>query len=182
MNARLFPATLVLALAAGASGAAAGPQAAPPAGSAPLRPIGECMIARQVRDWGVVDAQRVVVRTLGERYYDVTLRHQCRAMLRRPLLSFSDSLRPLPLGSGRGFRHGVGQDPVVTDGRICGDMGDSVIAHGGTWTGSEIPCRIDSVRRIDRQAFEGVFGRTPEEARDWLDASPTLRPRASASR
>jgi hypothetical protein len=181
MNARLLSATFVLALAAGASGAAPAPQGQP-AGAAPLRPIGECMIARNVRDWGVVDPQRVVVRTLGERYYDVTLRHQCRAMLRRPFLSFSDSLRPLPLGSGRGFRHGVGQDPVLTDGRICGDMGDSVVPHGGTWSGSEIPCRIDSVRRIDRQAFEGVFGRTPEQAREWLDASPTLVPRTSASR
>ena len=41
---------------------------------------------------------------------------------------------------------------------------------------------IAGVRRIDRQAFEGVFGRTPEEARDWLDASPTLVPQANASR
>lgn len=181
MNVRLLPATFVLALAAGASGAAPAPQGQP-VETAPLRPIGECMIARHVRDWGVVDRRRVVVRTLGERYYDVTLRHACSAMLRRPLLSFSDSVHPLPLGSGRGFRRGVGMDPVVTDGRICGDFGESVIAHGGTWTGSEIPCRIESVRRIDRQAFEGVFGRTPEEARDWLDASPTLVPQANASR
>lgn len=159
-----------------ASVAGASDPAAPDPRHAPLRPLGECMVARHVRDWGVVDARRVVVRTLGERYYDVRLRHDCRAMARRPLLSFSDSLRPLPLGSGRGYRRDLGRDRVASDGRICGDMGESVIPHGGFWTGTEIPCRIDSVRRIERQAFEGVFGRSPAEARDLLDASPSLAP------
>src|SRR5690606_8690209 len=93
---------LSLAFVAGAADpAGAAPQ------SAPLRPIGECMVARHVRDWGVVDERRLVVRTLGERYYDVRLRHDCRDLLRRPLLSFSDRMQPLPLGSGRGYRHGV---------------------------------------------------------------------------
>lgn len=142
----------------------------------PLRPIGECMVSRHVRDWGVVDQRRLVVRTLGERYYDVRLRHDCRDLLRRPLLSFRDGLQPLPLGSGRGYRHGVGDDPVTTDGRICGDLGDSVVPHGGAWNGTEIPCRIESVRRIERQAFDGVFGKSPVEARELLDASPSLRP------
>ena len=160
-----------LASVAGASGAAgADPQ------TAPLRPLGECMVARHVRDWGVVDERRLVVRTLGERYYDVRLRHDCRDLLRRPLLSFSDRMQPLPLGSGRGYRRGVGEDPVTTDGRICGDLGDSVIPHGGVLNGTEIPCRIDSVRRIERQAFDGVFGKSPTEARAFLDASPSLVP------
>jgi hypothetical protein len=167
----LMLAGLSLASLAGASDAAgADPQ------SAPLRPLGECMVARHVRDWGVVDKQRLVVRTLGERYYDVRLRHGCRDLLRRPLLSFSDRMQPLPLGSGRGFQRGVGEDPVTADGRICGDLGDSVIPHGGLANGTEIPCRIDSVRRIERQAFEGVFGKSPAEAREFLDASPSLVP------
>ena len=164
-------ASLSLASVAGSQGAAG-----PGLQQAPLRPLGECMVARHVRDWGVVDARRLVVRTLGERYYDVRLRFDCRDLNRRPLLSFSDRLQPLPLGSGRGYRRSLGQDPVTTDGRICGDMGESVIPHGGVWNGTEIPCRIDSVRRIERQAFEGVFGRSPAEAREFLDASPSLVP------
>ena len=177
--AALSLAGLALASAAGASDVAGPPDlASSDPQHAPLRPLGECMVARHVRDWGMVDARRLVVRTLGERYYDVRLRHDCRAMVRRPLLSFSDSLRPLPLGSGRGYRHGIGADPITTDGRICGDMGETVIPHGGFWNGTEIPCRIDSVRRIERQAFEGVFGMSPGEAREFLDASPSLVPPA----
>jgi len=147
----------------------------------PLRPLGECMVARHVRDWGVIDNQRLVVRSLGERYYDIRLQHRCSALGKRPLLSFSDSLYPLPLGSGRGFRRGVGQDPVLTDGRICGDPGESVIPHGGVWTGTDLPCRIASVRRIDRGTFDGVFGKSPSQARRFLDASPSLLPGEVAS-
>ena len=171
MKPLLLLAVVSLSLAAGISSAAG-----PDPQHAPLRPLGECMVARHVRDWGVVDARRLVVRTLGERYYDVRLRHDCRAMVRRPLISFSDSLRPLPLGSGRGYRPDIGRDPVTSEGRICGDMGESVIPHGGFRTGTEIPCRIDSVRRIERQAFEGVFGKSSAEAREFLDASPSPAP------
>lgn len=163
-------AAIALVLASGVT-TAAGPER-----KAPIRPVGDCMVARQVRDWGVVDNRRLVVRTLGDRYYDVELSHSCRDLSRRPLLSFRDGLRPLPLGSGRGFRPGVGRNPVLDDGRICGDLGESVIPHGGVWSGTEIPCRIASVRRIDKRAFDGVFGRSPKQARAMLDASPTLQP------
>jgi len=151
--------------------------AAKPEREPPLRPVGDCMVARQVRDWGVVDNRRLVVRTLGNRYYDIELSHSCRDLSRRPLLSFSDQLQPLPLGSGRGYRPGIGRNPALDDGRICGDLGESVIPHGGVWSGTEIPCRIASVRRIDKRAFDGVFGRSPKEARAFLDASPSLKPR-----
>lgn len=160
---------LALVLASGVTTAAG------PVRKAPIRPIGDCMVARQVRDWGVVDNRRLVVRTLGERYYDVELTHACRDLSRRPLLSFWDGPQPLPLGSGRGFRHGLGSNPVLDDGRICGDLGESVIPHSGLWTGMEIPCRIASVRRIDKRAFDGVFGHSSAAARTMLDASPTLR-------
>lgn len=163
-------AAAILALACGVTSASG------PARKPPIRPLGDCMVARQVRDWGVVDSRRLVVRTLGNRYYDVELGHSCRDLRRRPLLSFRDGPQPLPLGSGRGYRRGLGANPVLDDGRICGDLGESVIPHGGVWTGSERPCRIASVRRIDRRAFEGVFGRSPAQARALLDASPTLRP------
>lgn len=163
-------AALALIVASGVT-SAAGPVRKPP-----IRPLGDCMVARQVLDWGVVDTRRLVVRTLGNRYYDVELSHSCRALARRPLLSFRDGPQPLPLGSGRGFRHGLGGNPALDDGRICGDLGESVIPHGGVWTGSEIPCRIAGVRRIDKRAFDGVFGRSSRDARAMLDASPTLHP------
>jgi hypothetical protein len=163
-------AAIALVLASGVT-AAAGPVRKPP-----IRPIGDCMVARQVRDWGVVDNRRLVVRTLGNRYYDVELSHACRDLSRRPLLSFRDGPMPIPLGSGRGFRRGFASNPVLDDGRICGDLGESVIPHGGVWSGTEIPCRIASVRRIDKHAFDGVFGRSSPDARAMLDASPTLRP------
>lgn len=168
----------LLLLGAGTPGAAGPVDTGQPAQgqSAPLRPIGECLIARHVRDWGVVNERRVVVRSLGNRYYDIQLSHRCPAMARRPLLSFRDGMQPLPLGSARGFQYGVGADPVTTDGRICGDLGDSVVPHGGFWTGDEIPCDIANVRRIDEQAFEGVLGKSTPEALDWLDQSPTLLP------
>ena len=163
-------AALALVLASGVTTAAG------PVRKAPIRPLGDCMVARQVRDWGVVDNRRLVVRTLGNRYYDVELTHTCRDLGRRPLLSFREGPMPIPLGSGLGFRRGVGRDMVLDDGRICGDMGESVIPHGGLWNGTEIPCRIGSVRRIDQRAFDGVFGRSSADARAMLDASPTLRP------
>jgi len=175
MNAKtlLLPAVLGLGLGAGITSAGVAQER-----TAPIRPLGDCMVARQVRDWGVVDNRRLVVRTLGERYYDIQLSHSCRDLSRRPYLSFRDGLQPLPLGSGRGFRRGIGSDPVTSDGRICGDLGDSVVPHSAVWNGTEFPCRIASVRRIERRAFDGVFGKSSVEARRLLDASPTLRPSA----
>lgn len=170
----LFAAATVSLLSACVSSAPAPePVAAAPVAQPPLR-SGDCMVARDVRDWGVVDARRVVVRTLGERYYDVTLQDRCTAMAKRPLLSFSDVPRPVPLGSGSGYDRNVGVDPVSADGRICGDLGETVIPHGGTWTGTDLPCRVAGVRRISRETFEGVFGKSPREGRQFLDASPTL--------
>lgn len=171
---------LIPALALGALGLthAAGPDARTATPKAPpLRPVGECMVSRQVLDWGVVDDRRVVVRTLGGRYYDVQLQHGCRDMLRRPFLSFHDGPLQLPLGSGRGWRHGVGRDPVTSDGRICGDLGDAVLPRGGLLNGTEIPCRIASVRRIDKRAYDGVFGVDSASANRMLDRSPSLVPR-----
>jgi hypothetical protein len=155
-------AAIALVLASGVTTAAG------PVRKAPIRPIGDCMVARQVRDWGVVDNRRLVVRTLGERYYDVELSHACPELVWRPRLSFRE-------GSGAVF--GRGWNPVLDDGRICGDLGESVVPHGGAWNGTELACRIASVRRIDKRAFDGVFGRSSPEARAMLDASPTLHPK-----
>lgn len=157
----LLSAALASLLLAGTGSATPPPAGPAPAARhpAPLRPVGECMVRNQVRDWGVVNDQRLVVRTLGERYYDIRLSHHCSALVKRPLLSFVENSHNLPLGSGRGFRRGVGHDPVTTDGRICGDMGDAVLPHGGFRNGTDLPCDIASVRRIDRQAYDGVFAR-----------------------
>lgn len=160
-----------LALAAGIT-SASGPRAK----SAPIRPVGECLVARQVLDWGVVDDRRLVVKSLGKRYYDIQLSNSCRDLNRRPYLSFRDGLRPSPLGSGRGFRPGVGSDPVTSDGRICGDLGDAVVPVSGVRNGLEIPCRIGSIRRIDENTFESVFGRDSGSANAMLDSAPTVRP------
>lgn len=162
-----------LALVAGVS-TAAGPA---PKG-APIRPTGDCLVARQVLDWGVVDNRRLVVKSLGKRYYDIQLSHSCRDLSRRPYLTFRDGLRPTPLGSARGFRRGVGSDPVTSDGRICGDLGDAVIPVSGVRDGLEIPCRIGSIRRIDENTFESVFGRDSQSANALLNAAPTLDPRS----
>jgi hypothetical protein len=133
-------------------------------------------VARQVLDWGVVDDRRLVVKSLGSRYYDIQLSNSCRDLNRRPYLAFRDGLQAMPLGSARGFRRGVGSDPVTTDGRICGDLGDSVVPVSGVRNGLEIPCRIGSIRRIDKDAFEGVFGRDSRSANALLDSAPTIRP------
>ena len=93
--------------------------AAGPAQPGKITPVGDCLVARNVTAWGVVDERRLVVKSLGKRYYDIRLSHACRDLDRRAYLSFRDGLRPLPLGSARGFRHGIGSDPVTSDGRIC---------------------------------------------------------------
>ena len=74
-----------LALGAGVSSAAG------PTPRTPIRPTGECLVARQVLDWGVVDDRRLVVKSLGKRYYDIQLAHSCRDLNRRPYLTFRDS-------------------------------------------------------------------------------------------
>lgn len=162
-----------LVLGTGVSGAA-GPQ------SPPLRPVGECLVSRQVLDWGVVDQRRLVVKTLGSRYYDVQLTHRCPNLNRRPYLAFRDGLQPMRLGSGRGFSPGTGSDPVTSDGRICGDIGDAVVPRSGFNTGLDLPCDIASVRRIERRAFDTVFNMDSREANAMLDASPSVvRPRSN---
>lgn len=112
------------------------------------------MVARDVMDWGVIDDRRLVVRTLGARYYDIRLREECRGLSRLPFLSFREGMAQLPLGSGRGYRQGGGFDPVTSDGRICGDLGDAVVPRGGTWSGTEIPCRIGTIERIDKATYD----------------------------
>ncbi|MDI9239295.1 DUF6491 family protein [Lysobacter sp. LF1] len=125
--------------------------------SAPIRPIGDCLVARDVMEWGVVDDQRMVVKSLGKRYYDIRLNASCRDLKREPYLGFREGLRPSPLGSGRGYNPDTASDPVTADGRICGDLGDAVVPLGGGHTGLELPCTIQRIQRIDEATYRRVF-------------------------
>ena len=142
MKAIPLTAAMALLLAAGAGPA----NAVEPAGHAPISPVGQCMRAGQARDWGVVDARRVVVKTWDGRYYDINLKDNCPAMAKKAYLTLSE---------GR----------MVRDGRICGEIGESVLAHGGQANRlHDRPCRIDSLRRMDKQEFEAFFEPAPTVA------------------
>lgn len=170
--------TPLLALLASALVLGAGvSSAAGPTPRTPLRPTSDCLVARQVLDWGVVDDRRLVVKSLGKRYYDIQLTHRCRDLNRRPYLTFRDGMQPTPRGPGRGYR-GASGDPLTSDGRICGDLGDAVIPVGGVRDGFEVTCRIGNIRRIDENTFESVFGRDSRSANALLDSAPTVNPRA----
>ena len=135
-------AAMAMLLAASAGTAAAGE----PVGHARLGPVGECMRAGHARDWGVVDAQRVVVRTWDNRYYDISLKDNCPAMAKKAYLALSE---------GR----------MIRDGRICGEIGESVLPHGGRPNRlNDRPCRIDSLRRMDKAEFDTFFEPAPAVA------------------
>lgn len=150
---------LLLAVLAGTA-LVAGPSAfaaesgQPAAASKPLRPLGDCLVARDVRDWVILGEQRLLVRADGGKYFDIALRDRCPDLQKRSYIRFSEGLS----GFSGGTRSGAGRggDPVTTDGRVCGDLGDSVIASGGALTGSEVPCRLESIRRIDKAAYDAA--------------------------
>ena len=117
-----------------------------PTGHAPLSPVGECMRAGRAREWGVVDAQRVVVRTWDNRYYDISLKDKCPAMAKKSYLALTEG-------------------GVVRDGRICGEMGEHVVPHGGKANRlNDRPCRIDHLRRMDQEEYQSFFAPTPAVA------------------
>ena len=158
MKAIHLAAALGVLLLAGSGNAPAGQ----PTGHKPLRPLGECMRTDPPRDWGVVDARRVVVRTRDNRYYDISLQDNCPAMATRPYLTVTE------------VRHGA-----MPDGRVCGEMGEALIPRGFFRDGlTDRPCRIANVRRIDKQAFDAIFRMTPVEARHFLDeqGNPVTKP------
>ena len=163
MNRRLLV-VLVSTLAVAGVSSAADP---PPASK--ISPVGDCLVANQVTAWGVVDDRRLVVKSLGKRYYDIQLSHACRDLERRPYLWFRDGSRFSGPGSVRypGRRAGG-------DGRICGDIGDAVMPVSGFRGGFERPCDIRTMRRIDATTFERVFELDPGAANELLDAAPTF--------
>jgi hypothetical protein len=142
--------------------------AADPRPTSKISPVGDCLVANQVIAWGVVDDRRLVVKSLGKRYYDVQLSHACRDLNRRPYLSFRDGSR----FSGQGSARYSGRRAGGADGRICGDIGDAVVPVAGFRDGFERPCDIRAMRRIDAATFERVFELDPDTANDLLDATP----------
>jgi hypothetical protein len=156
---KTFHLAAVLAALFSASAAGSSPAATPGAATltphAPIRPLGACMRAGTPRDWGVVDAKRVVVHTRDGRYYDIGLSNTCPEMARRPWLTVTE-------GWGRAPR----------DGRICGDIGETVVPHGGGYTHVRMPCQVNGIRRIDKATYEAVFRMTPVEGRHYLDTRP----------
>ena len=150
----------------------------PPTQPSPvLQPTSECLVPADVKNWGVVDQRRLVVETLGQRYYDIKLTSDCSDLQTRPQISFRN-------GSSLGF---TGASPTLAntmgadDGRICGDINDAVVAHGSEPSIGKA-CDIAQIRRIDAKTFEGVFGKSAADGNMMLDAAtaPTQPAMASA--
>jgi hypothetical protein len=129
-----------------------------------LQPQSECLVPDEVKNWGVVDDRRLVVETLGPRYYDIKLTSDCSELQARSNISFRN-------GSSFNF---AGAAPALTgtmgadDGRICGDINDAVVAHGSEPATGKA-CDIAQIRRIDAGTFDAVFGKSAEEGNALLD-------------
>ncbi len=125
----------------------------PPTPASPaLQPTSACLVPDEVKNWGVVDQRRLVVETLGQRYYDIKLTSDCSDLQTRPRISFRDG------------------SMSANDGRICGDINDAVVAHGSEPATGKA-CDIARIRRIDAKTFEGVFGKSAEDGNALLDAA-----------
>lgn len=139
-----------------------------------LQPTSECLVPDEVKNWGVIDQRRLVVETLGQRYYDIKLTSDCSELQTRPQISFRN-------GSSLGFA-GTSSTLAATmgadDSRICGDINDAIVAHGSEPATGKA-CDIAQIRRIDAGTFEAVFGKSSEEGNALLDASNGPRPTAS---
>ena len=159
MNAGIACKTLVLAVLA-ATVIPAPSAAREPAASSPITPQSDCLVPSQVSDWGVVHDKRLVVKSLGERYYDIELSQSCPKLQRENHLSFRKGFMPVPSNS--------------TQYRICGDMGDAVRLTRGI-RGTNNPCPISAIRRIDQGTFDAVFGQDSHSADEILDNAPTVR-------
>lgn len=148
----------------------------PPTQASPvLQPTSECLVPDEVKNWGVVDQRRLVVETLGQRYYDIKLTSDCSDLQTRPQISFRNGSS---LESTATLAGTMGAD----DGRICGDINDAVIPHGSEpRTGKA--CDIAQIRRIDAKTFEGVFGKSAADGNALLDAAvePTRPAMVSAN-
>lgn len=124
---KMIAPTVLLALAAAASSA----QAATPPSSASSLPAAECIQTDRINDWHIVDARTAIVRT-GPKNYQVTLKSDCPQLSHPPGLIFRSS----PNHQG------------MTQGRICGSIGETVHSRG------QPPCAIESVNLIDETHYK----------------------------
>lgn len=149
--------------------------AAEPMPGKPITPESDCLVANHVSAWAVVHDKRLVVKSLGGRYYDIQLTRSCPKLQQEHFLSFRNGLMPVR-GSGAKYLGANERGPA----RICGNIGDAVRLTRGIG-GTSNPCPIDSIRRIDERAFEAVLGADSYSADKMLDEAPTSRREVAAN-
>jgi hypothetical protein len=123
--------TLLFALAVSASASAARAAEKTPATRSPL-PAADCIDTSQINEWHIVDARTAIVRT-GPKRYLVTLQSECPRLGMAP--------------AGLMFRANP-SNTVVNQGRICGEVGETVRSR------NQPACAIQSVSKIDKARFD----------------------------
>jgi len=124
-------------------------------GIRPIRPVSQCLRSDRISDWKVIDDQRLLVKSLGSRYYDIRLGNRCPRLMSSSYVGFRDGVQPLMTPS-RPASNAPGQNPTTTDGRICGDIGDAVIPQTGSIDPTQPPCDIASIQRIDVETWKST--------------------------
>lgn len=124
---------LLLALTVGASTVQAGET---PSARTPLH-TSDCIDPSQINEWHIVDARTAIVRT-GPKRYLVTLQSAC------PRLGIPP--RGLVFRPNR-------SNALVNQGRICGEVGETVHSR------NQPPCAIESVSKIDKPRFDQLSAR-----------------------
>lgn len=117
---------LLLAFALGAVHAAETPSA-----RSPLK-ASDCIDITQINEWHIVDARTAIVRT-GPKRYLVTLQSACPLLNNRP--------------QGLMF-HANASNISNNQGRICGEVGETVRSR------NQPPCAIESASKIDKARFD----------------------------
>ncbi|MCB1561479.1 MAG: hypothetical protein KDI75_10375 [Xanthomonadales bacterium] len=151
MTSPLLPALVCLSLSLGAVPATATDRDA----SQPLRPVSQCLRTNQVSDWKVINDRHLLVKALGNRYYDIRLSNRCVRLTSSTYIGFRDGVQPLMV-PGRPAGHAAGQNPTTTDDRICGDIGDAVLPRNGASDDAQPPCDIATIRRVDKETWKSA--------------------------
>ena len=121
---------LLLAFTAGAGAVQA---AETPSARTPLH-TSDCIDTTQINEWHIVDARTAIVRT-GPKRYLVKLQNDC------PRLGMSPP--------GLMFRPNR-SNAIANQGRICGEVGETVRSR------NQPPCAIESVSKIDKARFDDL--------------------------
>lgn len=124
-------------------------------GAKPIRPVSQCLRTDRISDWKVIDDQRLLVKSLGNRYFDIQLANHCPRLTSSSYVGFRDGVQPL-MSPSRPASSAPGQNPTTTDGRICGDIGDAVIPQAGSIDMSQPPCDIASIRPMDAESWKSA--------------------------